>query len=231
MSSTPGLRERNKAKRRDAILDSTIELLQVSSLAELSIERIAALAEVSPATVYNLVGTKERLLAACVDRIVERLVDGLVAIDTAGDPIAAAMAIVVQSSEAFIADGRAFRQIIGALRNAAGGGPVLAVDPAQLQIAAMRAAQLHGLVRNDIDPTAAGRQIYLSYNGALFAWAAHLLTDDGFRLAVRHGLWTALAAYATDAERPRFLEHLGALGPELTAAGWGASAAPEDRDT
>jgi len=225
----PGLRERNKAKRRDAILDSTLELLRASSVAELSIERIAGRAEVSPATVYNLVGTKEQVLAACVDRIVEQLVDALVAIDPASDPIAAATAIVVQSSEAFIADGRAFRQIVGALRDA-GSGSVLAVDPAQLQIAAMRAAQIHGLVRTDIDPTAAGRQIYLSYNGALFAWAARLLTDDGFRLAVRHGLWTALAAYATDAERPRFLEHLGKLGPELTAADWGSGAGPEHRD-
>jgi hypothetical protein len=96
----------------------------------------------------------------------------------------------------------------------------LAVDPAQLQIAAMRAAQHHRLLRDDVDPAAVGRQIYLSYNGALFAWAALRLTDDGFRLAVRHGLWTALAAFGSDTHRPEFLERLRSLGPELTAAGW-----------
>ena len=42
-TSTPaaGLRERNKAKRRDLILDSTLDLLRESSLAEVSMERIA----------------------------------------------------------------------------------------------------------------------------------------------------------------------------------------------
>lgn len=217
----PGLRERNKAKRRHAILDATLQLLRSFPLAEVSTERIAAEAEVAPATVYNLVGSREELLLACVDRVVEQLVDALVQIDPTDDPIAAATAVVEQSSEAFIADGHAFRQIVGALRDIAGTGSALTIDPAQLQIAAMRAAQHHGLLRDDIDPAAVGRQIYLSYNGALFAWAALRLTDDGFRLAVRHGLWTALAAFASDTHRPDFLQHLRTLGPALTAAGYG----------
>ncbi len=218
-----GLRERNKAKRRDAILDSTLALLRAAPLAEVSIEQIAARAEVAPATVYNLVGSRDQLLIACVDRVIDRLVDSLLAIDPAHDPIAAATAIVVQSAEAFIADGPAFRQIIGAIRDAAGTGAALAMDPAQLQTAAMRAAVRHGLLRRDVDPAALGRQIYLSYNGAMFAWVARLLDDDGFRLAVRHGLWTTLAAFAADAHRPAFLKELRTLGPRLTAAGWHTS--------
>jgi AcrR family transcriptional regulator len=221
VTPTPGLRERNKAKRRNAILDATLELLRSHPLAEVSIERIAADAEVAPATVYNLIGSREELLVACVNRVVEQLVDALIRIDPTDDPIAAATAVVEQSSEAFITDGHAFRQIVGSLRDVAGTGSVLAIDPAQLQIAAMRSAQQHGLLRDDIDPAAVGRQIYLSYNGALFAWAALRLTDDGFRLAVRHGLWTALAAFASDAHRPDFLQRLRMIGPELTAAGYG----------
>lgn len=218
-----GLRERNKAKRRNAIIDATLSLLRSFPLAEVSIERIAADAEVAPATVYNLVGSRDLLLLACVDRVVERLVDALVRIDPTDDPVAAATAIVEQSSEAFIADGHAFRQIIGALRESWETGSALAVDPAQLQIAAMRAAQRQGLLLDDVDPAAVGRQIYLSYNGALFAWAALLLTDDGLRLAVRHGLWTALAAFGSDTHRPEFLRRLLAIGPALTAAGYGKS--------
>jgi AcrR family transcriptional regulator len=219
---SPSLRERNKVKRRNAILDATLELLRTFPLAEVSIERIAAQAEVAPATVYNLVGSRGELLLASVDRVVEQVVEALVRIDPADDPIAAAIAVVEQSSEAFIADGHAFRQIVGSLRDVAGTGSVLAIDPAQLQIAAMRAAQQHGIVRSDIDPAAAGRQIYLSYNGALFAWAALRLTDDGFRLAVRHGLWTVLAAVASDTHRPDFLDRLRTTGPQLTAAGYGS---------
>ena len=54
-----GLRERNKAKRREAIVDSALALLRQHELHEVSIERVAAGAEVSPATVYNLVGGRE----------------------------------------------------------------------------------------------------------------------------------------------------------------------------
>lgn len=220
-SSAPGLRERNKAKRRGAILDSTLELLGSLSLAEMSVERIAAGADVAPATVYNLIGSKERLLLACVERVVDGLVEGLVAVDPTVDPIAAATAVVEMSNDAFIANGEAFRQIIGAVTGFTGADSRLRADPAQLQIAAMRAAQQRGLLRDDIDAAALGRQVYVSYNGALTAWARRRLTDDGLRCATRHGLWTALAAAASDTHRPEFLARMASTGRALTAAGWG----------
>lgn len=219
--SAPGLRERNKAKRRSAILDSTLELLSTLPLAEVSIERIAVEADVAPATVYNLIGSKERLFLACVERVVDGLVEGLVAIDPTVDPIAAATAVVEMSNDAFIADGLAFRQIIGAVTSFTGADSRLRADPAQLQIAAMRGAQQRGVLRDDIDAAALGRQIYVSYNGALTAWARRHLTDDGLRFATRHGLWTALAAAASDAHRHEFLARMVSTGRALTAAGWG----------
>jgi hypothetical protein len=100
-------------------------------------------------------------------------------------------------------------------------GSRLATDPAQLQVAAMRDAQERGVLRADVDPAAVGRQVYLSYNGAMFAWAGTALTDDGFRVAVRHGLVAALAAFSTDRHRKRFLVELVDLGEQLSAAGWG----------
>jgi AcrR family transcriptional regulator len=218
---TPGLRERNKAKRRAAIIDASLALLREQAIADITIERIAERAEVSPATVYNLVGGREQLLMACVDRVVDRLVDRLVAVAADADPIEAALMIVDESAAAFIADRDAYRQIIGAASAVTRAGSMPAVDPAQLQIAAMREAQARGILRGDVDAAAIGRQIYLSYNGALFAWAGRGLSDDGFRLAVRHGLWTALAAFAAPSYRKRFLDELRAVGPDLTDAGWG----------
>lgn len=220
----PGRRERNKAKRRDAVIDSTLHLMRKHDLADVSIERIAGRARVAPATVYNLFGSRERLLLATVDRLLERLVDDLVSIDPNDDPVAAATAVVRLSTEAFIADGPAFRQILVALGDLPGGAPRLSVDPAQLQIAAMRAAKERGILRDDVDPVAAGRQVYLSYNGALLAWARGRLTDEGLRLAAQHGLFGMLAALAHDDHRMGFVERLLALGPQLSEAGWGQTA-------
>lgn len=215
-----GLRERNKAKRRNAVLDATLELLGQHPLDEVSIERIADRAEVAPATVYNLLGSREQLLLACIDRVIESLVDSLVEVDPAADPIRAAALIVGQSADAFIGERDAYRQILGALGDFSRTGSMMAFDPAQLQIAAMREAQAQGYVRDDVDPDAAGRQIYLSYNGALFAWAGLGLDDAGFRAAALHGLWTTLTAIATEDHRARFLAELHASGAALAAAGW-----------
>ena len=187
----------------------------------LSVEQIAAVAEVSPATVYNLVGTRDQLLVACVDRLVEGLEDALLSIDLTSDPIAAAVLVVEISSEAFIADGAAFRQILRVLNVLASEGTDLAVDPGQFEIAAMRAAHERGILRDDVDPAATGRQISLSYNGALFAWSAGLLTDDGFRAAARHGLWSALAGSVTANYREGFLDQLRRAGADLMRAGFG----------
>ena len=49
-----GLRDLNKAKRRDAILDAALTLLGSRDSNDITTEEIAALAGVSPATVYNL---------------------------------------------------------------------------------------------------------------------------------------------------------------------------------
>lgn len=217
----PSLRERNKAKRRHAIIDAALELLRTIPLSGLSVEQIAAVAEVSPATVYNLVGTRDQLLVACVDRLVEGLEDALLSIDLTSDPIAAAFLVVEISSEAFIADGAAFRQILRVLNVLASEGTDLAVDPGQFEIAAMRAAHEKGILRDDVDPAATGRQISLSYNGALFAWSAGLLTDDGFRAAARHGLWSALAGSVTANYREGFLDQLRRAGADLMRAGFG----------
>lgn len=218
-----GVRERNKAKRRDAIVDSTLELLRVLPLAEVSVEQIAVCAGVSPATVYNLVGTREQLLIACVDRLVENLTDALMRVDPVKNPVGAALSVIELSCEAFIADHEAFRQIVSAVNGSARSGNTLTVDPGRLLIASMRCAVDQGLLRDDVDPVAVGRQVYLTYNGALFAWVAGQLSNDGLRAATRHGLWTALVAYGSDEHRDEFLVELRRVDESLVQAGYGKS--------
>lgn len=217
-SSAPGLRDLNKAKRREAILDSTLRLLREANLENVSIEAIAAEAGVAPATVYNLVGSRDKLLVACVDRVLESLVTDLAQIRINDSPVEAALAIVKGSCEVFIADGNAFRQIVAAVNGLARSGESISMDPAQLQVSAMRAAKDAGLLCDDADPTSMGRQIFLSYNGAMFAWAAQKLADDGFRAAAVHGLWTVLLAYASESHRELFARLARSAARDLVAA-------------
>lgn len=62
----PGLRERKKAARRRRILNAAEQLFQRRGFAESTVDEIAKLADVAPATVYNYYSTKGDLLLALV---------------------------------------------------------------------------------------------------------------------------------------------------------------------
>jgi AcrR family transcriptional regulator len=213
-----GLRDLNKAKRRDAILDATVTLLGGRPSDEVTTEEIAAHAGVAPATVYNLVGTRDDVLRAVVARILAELAESLAGLDPT-DPIAAAELVVDQTVEAFVADSAAFRQIVRLAPRASSTGHDL-LDPSEFQVAAMRRAQQLGIIRDDVDAGGLGRQIFLSYTGAMNLWSAGRLDDVGFSTAARHGLFTALAAAATDDHRQRFVDRMRTLGVTLEAEAW-----------
>ena len=211
-----GLRERNKAMRIEAILGAAVELLGDHQLDEVTTERIASRAGVATATVYNLVGTRDDLLRALIGRVVDDLV-AAVADATArdDDPIAVAHLVVDHSVAAFTGHSRAYRQIVAAGRSIDRVPGNEWVDPSQLQVAALRHAQELGLLRDDVDPAGLGRQVYVSWIGAMEHWANGQLDDRGFAIAARHGLLVVLAASATEEHRSRFLDELRSTSTEL----------------
>jgi AcrR family transcriptional regulator len=210
-----GLRERNKAKRRDAILDAALQLLEGPEPASMTTERIAELAEVSAATVYNLIGTREQLLLALIDRVIEGAASGLTIDGTNGDPFAELRHVVELGVRLLTSRPAASRQIVLQLTAAANPEMHTRLSPATAFAAGIRRAQAAGHLRDDFDADALALQMYLSFNGALLRWAAGVLSDAAFRAAALHGVIVVLAVAATPGRRSALLRDLQVLAPEL----------------
>jgi len=212
-----GLREQNKARRREAILDATLQLLSEHHPSEITTSQIAALADVSSATVFNLVGTREELLTALVGRVIESLLTDLTELEkrTDGDPIDAARLIVDASVAAFTAESTAYRRVVSEIAFRQDVDGHAGFDPARLQEAAMREAQKRNIIDARFDAAGLGKQIYASYSAAMLRWGIRKIDDVGFLVMARHGLLSVLAATATDAYRDSFRDELIELSTRL----------------
>jgi AcrR family transcriptional regulator len=186
-----GLRDLHKRRRRAAILAAARDALRSVPADKLTVEDIAARAEVAPATVYNLIGPRERLYAALLDDLLDQLDDRL---GTMGrlPPLERALAVVDTSIDLFVADPDVWRPVVTRLT------PGLRHQPARLQIDALEQARAAGLLRADADTTALGTQVLVAYTGALFSWAGGELTAAGFRVLAHRGLDVVVAAAAAD---------------------------------
>jgi AcrR family transcriptional regulator len=217
-----GLRERNKAKRRGAILDAALDLLDDLPWSEVANDRIAARADVATNTVLNLVGTRERILVALVERVLDDVAGDITGAHWPldADPLTIVRRVIDDSTARFLARSVAYRRVVAAIRVSAEHGKPFDLDPAQLQIAGMREAQLAGILDDRVPAETLGRQVYVSYLGAMMSWAGGDLTDDGFLAMARHGLLSVLAAYAVGRRREDLLDELMDTAMLVSSFGW-----------
>jgi AcrR family transcriptional regulator len=199
-----GLRERHKRRRRGAILQAVRDLLRDDPERELSKERIAERAEVAPATVYNLVGTRARLWEALAEDFMDEL-EGRLVQHRDRDPVARVRQVVGHTVTLFVED-----PVVSArmLRGWEESGLVLRRGPITHLAAALRAGQDAGVLVHKVDVQLLASSIASGCIGALHQWAARLIDDRKFRARALLAADVALAAAATDAHRARLLRAL-----------------------
>jgi AcrR family transcriptional regulator len=193
--STPaiGLRERHKQQRRERVLKAIRELLRECPDETPTVERIAELADLSPATVFNLVGPRERQWAALCEELLGEL-DACLAFAADEDPRAQAHRIVGETVELFIADAAVFRRLVNSWQRS---GPLLQDSPVPRLRAALRRAQAIGMLRPDLHIDALVGHIATACGGALRYWAAGEISDAAFRKRVRFAVDIVFAAGAS----------------------------------
>lgn len=188
-----GLRERNKQERRERILEALRILVREDPRQTPTVERIATLAKLSPATIFNLLGPRERQWEALCEGFLSELdLDDILA--SSDDPRDQARRIVAETTEVFIADAAVSRYLL----NSWGGSVVLLqqnpIPPLQ---AALRNGQDAGMLRSDLHVEALAGHIATACGGALRLWAVDTFSDAECRKRVRFAVDATFAAAAS----------------------------------
>jgi AcrR family transcriptional regulator len=183
-----GRRERGKRRRTDRILDAALDLLREDPEQKLTVERIAERADVAPMTVYNLVGSRDRMWSALADRALH---DFDVRSISADDPQERARRIVDAVVRVLRSDAAAFRALLSGWSHS---GPVLEHDPTEAFIECLQEAADAGQIRSDVNLRLHGEVIAAGLVGTIHEWTAGLLSDRNFGVRARAVVDIAFAA-------------------------------------
>jgi AcrR family transcriptional regulator len=184
----PGLRERGKQRRTERILDAALELLREDPTENLTMERIAARAEVSPMTVFNLVGNREQLWSAMADRALEGLDISSI---NSKDPQERAHRIVDAVVRTLRSDPALFRELLSGWSHS---GRVLAHDPTNALIECLKDASKTGPIKPGVNLRRHGEVLAAGLIGTIHQWTAGLLSDRAFGVRAREVVDIVFAA-------------------------------------
>jgi AcrR family transcriptional regulator len=213
-----GLRERAKAGRRLQITDAAADLIEAGGLGGLTMRALSEAAELSVPTIYNLIGGRDHVLVAVMERFGSEFDAQLAALESApvdrcfeiADAMVAALTAHPDVAQAIIAEGLA---------------PMLGERPLMRRYgAALRAAIDEAGESGDLDaevsPNLLVEHLTAMTAGLFIRWANTDVHDDPnanrFRAAVAHGIAITLVGVADEAVAPALRRRLHAAEAPLS---------------
>lgn len=214
-SNAPKLtREDKKSQRAERILDHARAMIAEEGFDALKIRELAARAELTVPTIYNLIGGKSEILVRIIEALVERLHQ--VQNQTDLDDIEAGFEQqITRLADLFAQDEDFYRAAFvagdrsGLFEQRSNHG--IFARSLQQPVEACKAAQAEGLLKGAISAKQLGRQVYDSYRLARQDWANGYFDLDGFRSQALTGVFMCLAADAVPAFRKRLLRRIEEL--------------------
>lgn len=194
-------------RRRRAILAAARAMLQHEPL---SMRRLAAAAGVSPATPYNLFGTKRRLYRA-LHRELETELMQRIAASAAADALDRMFIALRLMAEAIEAEAALYRELFATIYSSEAQGEDVQIAAAFWD-ALIPPLKDEGLLDPATDIAAFTRNFVYLLSGALIEWADRRIDTPTLARAVRYGFTLAALALATDASRDRLRDTLAAIG-------------------
>lgn len=185
------LRERGKQQRAARIVGAMRTLLRERPDEAPRTETIAAVAEVSPATVFNLVGTRDRLWAALADELLAEAQAKVDELPADLGPQDRARAIVTTIAEILAADAPVYRAVLAHWRESAG---LMQRRPSSALADCLEAARAAGLIAADAEVERLARLVVTGCTGVAHEWAAEMISDRSLERRSREFVDLAFAA-------------------------------------
>ncbi len=162
-------------RRRVAIAEATLTLLRTRDAAEVAVSDIAAEAGVSVATVYNLVGRKDQILAGVIDGYVHRVSVELVKQPPATELVQAASVVITTAVDAALRDPLPLRAVVR--------------EPGTLNLVQTKGMGVDQLIEPRLcaagaslsEAREAAQLIVYAFWGPIVSWALGLISDARFR--------------------------------------------------
>lgn len=162
-------------RRRVAIAEATLTLLRARDAAEVAVSDIAAEAGVSVATVYNLVGRKDQILAGVIDGYVHRVSVELVKQPPATELVQAASVVITTAVDAALSDPLPLRAVVR--------------EPGTLNLVQTKGMGVDQLIEPRLCAAGASlgearevaQLIVYGFWGTIVSWALGLISDARFR--------------------------------------------------
>jgi AcrR family transcriptional regulator len=208
-SASDGLRERHKRARRAAILRAVRELLREGALDKLTKESIALRAQVAPATVYNLVGTRTQIFEALAEDFMHEI-EARQREKPVREPLRRARRLIEITLDVILEDPQVYARMV---RGWDDSGLVLRRGPIGALVEAFEEAKDEGLLAGEVDTRLLASSVATACVGAVHQWAAGLITPRGFRARALFSLDLALAAAASDSARAELSRPLSKRRP------------------
>jgi AcrR family transcriptional regulator len=213
-----GRREAGKAERRRRIIQAAREMIRETGDAGLSMRALAERAGVSPATPYNLFGSRRAIVLAAVSDVPEfltrfRRVSG-------ADPVEPLFRAVELAVEFYVQDPFFYRTLWAAVFDASENirAEIYSPERDAFWRRLLDSADRAGVFEPGVNLDLLWRALDRAFSSAIQEWVVGELPGERLAVVIRHGYALVLGGAASQAWRPALLARLKESQAALEAA-------------
>ena len=214
-----GRREAGKAERRQRIIQAAREMIRETGDAGLSMRALAERAGVSPATPYNLFGSRRAIVLVAVGDVPEFLTRFHRM--PAKDPVEPLFRAVALAVEFYVQDPFFYRTLWRAVFDASENirSEIYSAERDAFWRRLLDAAEQAGVFQPGVSLELLWRALDRTFSSAMLEWVMGELPDARLGAAICHGYALVLGGAASEEWRPALLARLKDAQIALEAAG------------